>query len=89
MPYAREDAIKNVSKTIEARKLIERQKEFYTEFFKDKKIEINAEIFETLAINISTLFEFKKKNYFIKDGDLINLEPADVLALEASEFGRY
>ncbi len=31
----REDAIKNVRKIIEARKLIDKQKDFYTEFFKE------------------------------------------------------
>jgi parvulin-like peptidyl-prolyl isomerase len=79
---AREDAIKNVRKTLEARKLIEQQKIFYANFFKNKKIEINPELFETLAQNVSSLFEYKKKNFFIKDGDLISLEPADVLKME-------
>ncbi len=79
---AREDAIKNVHKIIEARKLIEQQKLYYSQFFKDKKAEVNPELFETLAQNISSLFEYKKKNFFIKDGNLINLEPADVLKME-------
>jgi parvulin-like peptidyl-prolyl isomerase len=79
---AREDAIKNVRKTLEARKLIEQQKMFYAEFFKDKRADVNPELFETLAKNISSLFEYKKKNFFIKDGDLINLEPADLLKME-------
>lgn len=79
---AREDAIKNVRKTIEARKLIEKQKEFYAYFFKDKKVDVNPELFEILAKNISSLFEYKKKNYLIKDGDLINLESPDVLKME-------
>lgn len=79
---AREDAEKNVRKIIEARRLIEFQKEFFEIFFKDKKVDINPELFEILAKNISSLFEYKKKNFFIKDGDLINLEPADVIKME-------
>lgn len=79
---AREDAEKNVKKTIEARRLIEYQKDFFLDFFKNKKVDINPELFEILAKNISSLFEYKKKNFFIKDGDLINLEPADVLKME-------
>lgn len=79
---AREDAEKNVRKIIEARRLIEFQKEFFEKFFKDKKVDINPELFEILAKNISSLFEYKKKNFFIKDGDLINLEPADVIKME-------
>ncbi len=79
---AREDAIKNVRKTIEARKLIEKQKEFYADFFKDKKVDVNPELFEILAKNISSLFEYKKKNYGIKDSDLINLESPDILKME-------
>ena len=77
-----EDALKNVRKTLEARKLISNQKEFYADFFRDKKVDVNPELFELLAKNISTLFEYKKKNYQIKDDELINLEPKDVLKME-------
>jgi parvulin-like peptidyl-prolyl isomerase len=79
---AKEDALKNVRKTIEARRTIEKQKEFYTQFFKDKKVDVEPVLFEKLASNISSLFEYKKINYAIKDGDLINLEPTDFLKLE-------
>ena len=53
----REDAIKTVRKTLEARKLIEQQKIFYAEFFRDKKVDIDPELFEILAKNVSSLFE--------------------------------
>lgn len=79
---AREDAIKNARKTIEARRLIEKQNEFYAVFFGDKKVNVNPDLFETLAKNISSLFEYKKKNFVIKDGDLINLESPDILKME-------
>lgn len=82
----KEEALKNVKKIIEARKLIERQKDFYTEFFRNKKVDINPVLFELLANKIASLFEYKKKNYFIKDGDLINLESSDLVKME-EEFG--
>ena len=69
-------------KSQSVRKLIEKQKEFYAYFFKDKKVDVNPELFEILAKNISSLFEYKKKNFLIKDGDLINLESPDVLKME-------
>jgi parvulin-like peptidyl-prolyl isomerase len=79
---SKEDAAKNVKKTLEARKLIDNQKEFYAEFFRNKDVDVNPELFETLAKNISTLFEYKKKNYRIKDDELINLESSDILKME-------
>lgn len=79
---SREDALQTVRKTLEARKLITNQKEFYAEFFRDKKVDVNPELFETLAKNISTLFEYKKKNYQLKENELMNLEVQDVLKME-------
>jgi len=79
---AKEDALKNVQKTIEARRMIEKQKEFYAQFFKDKKVDVDPVLFEALASNIASLFEYKKINFKIKDSDLINLEPSDVLKME-------
>jgi parvulin-like peptidyl-prolyl isomerase len=79
---SKEDVMKTVKKTLEARKLIDNQKEFYAEFFRDKKVDVNPELFETLARNISTLFEYKKKNYQIKENELINLETPDILKME-------
>lgn len=77
-----EDIIKNVKKTLEARKLIERQKEFYFEFFKGKTVEVNPDLFEWLAQNISRIFEYKKFNYAISDSELIHLDAKDILKIE-------
>ncbi len=79
---SREDAEKTVRKTLEARKLIANQKEFYADFFRDKQVDINPELFEMLAKNISTLFEYKKKNYQLKENELMNLETPDILKME-------
>jgi parvulin-like peptidyl-prolyl isomerase len=79
---SREDAAKTVKKTLEARKLIANQKEFYSDFFRDKQVDINPKLFETLAKNISSLFEYKKKNYQLKENELMNLEVPDILKME-------
>ena len=79
---SKEDAAKTVRKTLEARKLIANQKEFYADFFRDKQVDINPELFEMLAKNISTLFEYKKKNFQLKENELMNLETPDILKME-------
>ena len=57
---SKDDAIKNVRKIIEARKLIEQQKEFYEEFFKDKKIDVDSQIFESIAKKYHRFLNIKK-----------------------------
>ncbi len=63
------------------------RKIFILNFLKNKKVDVNPELFELLAKRISSLFEYKKKNYLIKDGDLINLESSDLVKME-EEFGK-
>jgi len=84
---SKEDAMKNVKKTIEARKLIDKQKEFYAEFFRDKKIDVDPQNFESIAKEISTIFEYKKKAFAINNNELINLDVNDILKIE-SDFGK-
>ena len=74
----RKDDLKNVRKIIEARKLIDKQNEYYEKFFKDKKIDVNPIIFEDLAKEISTIFTRKKKLLAIDDNELINLDVNDL-----------
>jgi len=82
----RDDIEKKVRDIIEARKLIDRQKQFYVEFFKDKKVDVNPMLFESLAQKISNIFEYKKKNFELKENNLINLDVYDLLKME-EEFG--
>jgi parvulin-like peptidyl-prolyl isomerase len=82
----KEDALKSVRKIIEARKSIDLQKEFYANFFKNKKVDIDPEIFEDLAQEISSIFEKKKKNLAL-DSTLINLDVNDVLKIR-SDLGK-
>lgn len=81
------DIEKKVRDIIEARKLIDRQKQFYVEFFKDKKVDVNPVLFESLAQKISNIFEYKKNNFELKENNLINLDVYDLLKME-EEFGQ-
>jgi parvulin-like peptidyl-prolyl isomerase len=82
----KEDAVKNVKKIIEARKLIDKQQEFYAKFFRNKKVDVNPQIFESLAKEISTIFEKEKKSLAIADSELIYLSIEDVSKIK-SDFG--
>lgn len=78
----KDDIKKKVKDIIEARKLIDRQKKFYAEFFENKKINANPVIFESLAQKISSIFEYKKKSFELKENNLINLDVYDLLEIE-------
>lgn len=82
----KEDELKNIKKTIEARRLIVRQSEFYADFFKDKKVDVDPEIFENIAQSLSAAFALKKNLLKIDDNELINFEPEDLLKIE-KDFG--
>lgn len=82
----KEDELKNIKKTIEARRLIVRQSEFYADFFKDKKVDVDPEIFENISQSLSAAFTLKKNLLKIDDNELINFEPEDLLKIE-KDFG--
>ncbi len=83
---SREDAIKTVKETIEARKEEVLYKKYFDKFFKDRKVEANAHLFRSLARKISFIFTEKKKDLRIKDEDPVYLDVNDVLNIE-KEFG--
>jgi parvulin-like peptidyl-prolyl isomerase len=83
----KDEELKLIKKTIEARRLIERQKEFYADFFKDKKVDVDPEIFEDIAQSISLSFALKKKSLGIADNELINLDVDDIGKMEL-KFGK-
>ncbi len=76
----------NASGTV--RKIIEERKEqvlfnrYYFNFFKDKKIDANTHLFQSLARRISADFEEKKFEYRLKEDQPIYLEPEDVIKIE-------
>lgn len=78
----KENAKKTVAKIVENRKLIKRQKEFYAEFFRDKKIDVDAKLFKLIADEISSIFEYKKKNFTYKENQPIYLDAFDVIKIE-------
>ncbi len=82
----KDEAMKTLIRIVEGRKLRKRQAEFYTEFFSNKKVDVNPVIFESLAQKISTIFEYKKKNFQVKENDPVYLDAADVINIE-NQFG--
>ncbi len=82
----KENAAQIVKKTLEAYQSKKLYRDFYLNFFKDKRVDINAPLFQSLARKISSTFEKKKFDYRIKDGDPIYFEPDELVKLE-NEFG--
>lgn len=82
----KDDAMKTLIRIVEGRKLRKRQAEFYAEFFGKAKVDVNPAIFESLAQKISSLFEYKKSNFNIKEGDPVHLDAFDVIEIE-NQFG--
>lgn len=82
----KENAAETVKKTLEAYQTKKLYRNFYYKFFEDKKVDVNAPLFQSLARKISAVFAEKKFNYKIKDGDPIYLEPDEAIKIE-NEFG--
>ncbi|MGQ9642511.1 MAG: peptidylprolyl isomerase [Ignavibacterium sp.] len=78
----KENAKKTIARILENRKLIKRQKEFYAEYFRDKKVDVDAKLFKSVAEEISSIFEFKKKNFTYQDNQPIYLDAFDVIKIE-------
>jgi peptidyl-prolyl cis-trans isomerase C len=82
----KEDAAKTVARIVENRKLIKRQKEFYAEFFRNMKVDVDPKLFEILAQKISSVFENKRKNFTYQENQPTYLDAQDVINIE-NEFG--
>lgn len=78
----KENAKKTIVRIVENRKLINRQKEFYAEYFRDRKVDVDAKLFKLIAEEISSIFEFKKKNFTYQDNQPIYLDAFDVIKIE-------
>lgn len=78
----KENAKKTVARIVENRKLIKRQKEFYAEYFKNKKVDVDPKLFELLAQKISSIFEFKRKNFTYQENQPTYLDAFDVMKIE-------
>ncbi len=81
-----EDAVKTVKATIEARKEEKLYHAYYDKFFKNRKVEVNAHLFRSLARKLSRMLTARRSQFRIKDGDPVYLDVSDVLNLE-KEFG--
>jgi parvulin-like peptidyl-prolyl isomerase len=78
----REGAFSAVKKIIEARKTNILYKQFYKDFFKERKVEADADLYKLLVKELKDLFEEKYKIKGIKEGNLLSLQADDVLRLE-------
>lgn len=78
----KENAEKTLVRIVENRKLIKRQKEFYAEYFRNKKVDVEPKLFELLAQKISAIFEYKRKNFTYKENQPTYLDAFDVIKME-------
>jgi parvulin-like peptidyl-prolyl isomerase len=76
------DSRKSAEKIIRARKSRDLYFEYYQDFFSDKKVDVNKELFEKLAIKISERFEWQKIIYRTTEDKLFHLLAEDVVAIE-------
>ena len=82
----KEKADTDVEKLIKQRKETIAYREFYNSFFKKRKVDINAPLFNSLAAKFSNIFTERKRVYKPKEGEGIFIESADVIALD-KEYG--
>ncbi|MBZ0198756.1 MAG: peptidylprolyl isomerase, partial [Ignavibacteriaceae bacterium] len=75
---------KKAKKIIEARKTKELYYEFYSEFFKNKKVEVDSKIFKSITTNIYKTLLDKKNNFAINDTTPVYFLAEDVLKVEES-----
>lgn len=78
----KENANKTTARIVENRKLIKRQKEFYYEYFQNRKVDVDAKLFEMLAQKISSIFEYKRKNFTYQQNQPTYLDAFDVIKIE-------
>ncbi len=78
----KDNAKKTVARVVENRKLIKRQKEFYAEYLRNKKVDVDPQLFELLAQKISAIFEYKRKNFTYKENQPTYLDAYDVMKIE-------
>jgi len=78
----RENARKAILKIIEARKANKLFDQYYHDFFKDKKVDVNSKLFKSLAIKLKSILEKRKKDYALKIDDLVYLESGDLYTIE-------
>lgn len=78
----KENAKKTISRIVENRKLVKRQKEFYAEYFRDKKVDVDAKLFEILSQKISSVIEYKRNNFTYQPNQPTYLDAFDVIKIE-------
>lgn len=79
---SRSQALMNVEEIISKRKADKYYNDFFERFFKNKKIEIDGEIFWSIADKITELINEKKAENSVSVGNMISFEVNDFLRLE-------
>jgi parvulin-like peptidyl-prolyl isomerase len=77
-----DDSRKAAEKIIRSRISRDLYIQYYQDFFSDKKIDVNAVLFEKLALMISERFEWQKIIYKTTEDKLFHLLAEDVVAIE-------
>jgi parvulin-like peptidyl-prolyl isomerase len=80
------DGSNDVKKTLEARKINVLVNDYYRNFFKGLKVDADVSLFKSLYNKLTEVFQYKLKNYHLKNNQLLSFEPADVIRVE-KEFG--
>jgi hypothetical protein len=76
------DSKKATEKIIRARKSRDLYFEYYKEFFSNKKVDVNKELFKKLAMKISERFQWQKITHGTTEDKLFHLLAKDVVAIE-------
>lgn len=78
-PSEESEEYQTVSKIIRARKEKLVYADFYYNFFKEKKVEADANLLKSLSVSISGILSEKKSNSSLTDTDKVYLEPLQVV----------
>ncbi len=85
--YDRDNSRNATKKIIEARKERQLFEKYYSDFFKGRNVDVNANLFRSLASKLSDILTKRKKDYDVVEKDPVYLEPKDLINLEA-QFGK-
>src|ERR1035437_2532134 len=68
------DSKDNIKKTLEARKINMLVREYYSKFFNGLKVDADVYLFKSLYSKLSRAFDYKLKNYQLKNNQLLSFE---------------
>lgn len=81
-PEEENEIYKRVKKTIQSRKEAKLYREFYKNFFANRKVDVDASLFKSLTFHLSNILSDKKEKFKLREDERVMLESNDVLHLE-------